>query len=153
MDSTRKRGVTFVQITAEPIDADSAADFVRDVRDGAVVSFSGVVRDDEGGPSVYRLEYEAFVEMAGKETVGIVRAARDRWAIRNVSVVHRLGSVGVCETSVVIAVSGVHRAEAFDACRYVIDRLKACVPIWKREVGASGSRWARGQRPGGGECG
>lgn len=110
---------------------------------GAVVTFAGVVRDrsDEGRP-VLGLSYEAHEEMAIAEFEQIALEARERFGASSVAVVHRIGDLNVGETAVAVAVSSQHRAEAFDACEYVIDELKARAPIWKRERYSDGtSEW------------
>ena len=101
---------------------------------GALVTFSGVVRDrsDDGRP-VCGLSYEAHEEMAIAEFEKIAREARERFGARGIAVVHRIGDLNVGEIAVAVAVSSPHRAEAFDACEYVIDELKARAPIWKRD--------------------
>ena len=111
---------------------------------GAVVLFSGTVRDHaEGRHDVQRLEYEAYEEMVVPKLAEIAAEARARWPmIGRVVLVHRVGTLGLGESSVVVAVSSPHRAEAFAAARYAIDALKVSVPVWKREVWAEGSEWA-----------
>jgi molybdopterin synthase catalytic subunit len=94
---------------------------------------------------VTHLVYEAFPEMAVPEMQKIADDARKRWPqIEAVSIVHRTGLLNVGETSVLIAVASAHRAEAFEACRFIIDSLKATVPIWKREHYADGASWIEG---------
>lgn len=111
---------------------------------GAVDVFIGTTRDHAGGKGVKALEYEAFELMAVKEIEKIAAEAKSRWKVENISVVHRLGRVPVGEASVVIAVASAHRAEAFEACRYIIDTLKESVPIWKREEFVDGTiAWSR----------
>ncbi len=125
-----------------PIDADEAYRAVRDDVDGAVVVFHGVVRNhsDGGRPTRY-LEYEAYATMAtaGMEEIGA--EIERRWGLSGVAMIHRIGRVTIGETSVVVAVASPHRGEAFDACEYAIDTLKANVPIWKKEVFEDGEVW------------
>ena len=129
-------------ITTEPIDADAVYRAVLRDRDGAVVTFHGVVRDNsDGGRAVRYLEYEAYAEMAEAQMRAIGEEIRRRWDIEDVAMVHRIGRVEIGEASVVIAVGSPHRGEAFDACEYAIDTLKATVPIWKKEVFADGDVW------------
>jgi molybdopterin synthase catalytic subunit len=111
---------------------------------GAVVLFSGTVRDHaEGRQDVQRLEYEAYEELVGPKLAEIAAEARARWPMTGrVVLVHRIGTLELGESSVVVAVSSPHRAEAFAAARYAIDALKVSVPVWKREVWAEGSEWA-----------
>lgn len=98
---------------------------------GALVTFSGIVREREGDGTITHLDYEHYAGMAERETAALVAAARARWPLRCVGVWHRVGAVGVAEASVVVAVSAGHRAESFEAARFLIDELKARVPIWK----------------------
>lgn len=110
---------------------------------GAVVLFSGTVRDHaEGRSDVERLEYEAYEEMVEPKLAEIAAEARTRWpTIGRIVLVHRVGSLALGESSVVAAVSAPHREEAFAAARFAIDALKVSVPVWKREVWAGGSDW------------
>lgn len=108
---------------------------------GAVVVFEGVVRSPSMGKDVLYLEYEAYEPMALAQMKTIVDEARSRWPLMAVFLHHRLGRIGVGETSVLALVSSPHRAEAFEACRHLIERLKADVPIWKKECFQDGSEW------------
>jgi molybdopterin synthase catalytic subunit len=118
-------------------------------RCGAVVVFSGTVRDHaDGREGVELLSYEAY-EPAAVERFGALAAeARRRWpAIGRVAMVHRLGILEVSESAVVVAVSAPHRDDAFEAARYVIDTLKETVPIWKHETWRDGADWGTGAAP------
>jgi molybdopterin synthase catalytic subunit len=128
-----------VRLVREPIDL-VALQAVTPA-DGALCLFVGVVRDHNGGRPVLRLEYEAYEEMALPLMEKIAAEARDRWRITDVRIVHRLGRLEIGETSVAVAVASPHRREAFEACRYAIDTLKATVPIWKKEFYADGAVW------------
>jgi molybdopterin synthase catalytic subunit len=131
-----------VRLTREPIDLvalQAASD-----ADGAVCLFVGVVRRDNGGRRVRHLEYEAYEEMALPLLEEIAAEARRRWGVTDVAIVHRLGRLEIGEASVAIAVASPHRAQAFDACRYAIETLKATVPIWKKEFYADGAVWLEG---------
>ncbi|XP_021906646.1 molybdopterin synthase catalytic subunit [Carica papaya] len=108
---------------------------------GAIATFSGTTRDTFEGKTVLELRYEAYVPMATRCIKSICSAARLSWKLHSIAVAHRLGPVPVGETSVFIAVSSVHRADALDACKFLIDELKASVPIWKKEVYANGEVW------------
>jgi len=112
--------------------------------DGAFCLFVGVVRNENAGRAVLHLEYEAFEEMA----LGLMREIEDAalrsWPVTGVGIVHRLGRLEIGEASVAVAVASPHRAEAFEACRYAIDALKATVPIWKKEFYADGAVWLEG---------
>jgi molybdopterin synthase catalytic subunit len=109
--------------------------------DGALCLFVGVVRNENKGRKVLYLEYEAFEEMALPLMEEIAAEARARWPITDLRMVHRLGRLEIGEPSVAVAVASPHRAEAFAACRFLIDTLKARVPIWKKEFYADGSAW------------
>ncbi len=113
-------------------------------RDGALALFVGVVRDENAGRAVLRLEYEAYEEMALSELEAIEREARRRWPITEIRIVHRLGRMEIGEASVAVAVASPHRDEAFEACRFAIDTLKRTVPIWKKEFYADGEVWLEG---------
>ncbi len=115
--------------------------------DGSVCTFVGVVRDHNAGKAVLHLEYEAFEEMALPLMEEIAAEARRRWPITALAMVHRLGRLAIGEASVAVAVTSPHRGDAFAACRYAIDTLKATVPIWKKEFYADGSVWLDGERP------
>jgi molybdopterin synthase catalytic subunit len=112
--------------------------------DGAACLFVGVVRSENRGRSVERLEYEAYEEMALPLMEEIAQEARRRFPVTAVRLVHRLGHLEVGEASVAVAAVSPHRNEAFAACRFVIDTLKAKVPIWKKEHYADGTAWLEG---------
>jgi molybdopterin synthase catalytic subunit len=121
------------RIVRRRIDLLALARAVRDPRAGAVVTFVGTTRNENAGRRVRRLEYEAFASMATKEMRRLAAEATRRWRLRKVAMVHRIGVVPVGEASVAIAVASGHRGETFEACRWLIDRLKEIVPIWKKE--------------------
>lgn len=112
---------------------------------GAVVSFFGTVRGKSSGKTVVRLEYEAHIRMAEKALKSIENDALKRWNIKKVFMIHRIGRVKVGEISVGIAASSPHRDEAFQACRYCIDKIKVAVPLWKKEIYPDGEKWIRGK--------
>jgi molybdopterin synthase catalytic subunit len=128
-----------VRLQREPIEL--AALHAVSARDGALCLFVGVVRNENGGRPVLRLEYEAYEEMALSLMTQIEAEVRARWPVTDVRMVHRLGPLAIGEASVAVAVASPHRAEAFAACRHAIDTLKAQVPIWKKEFYADGSEW------------
>jgi molybdopterin synthase catalytic subunit len=116
---------------------------------GAVASFVGVVRDHHAGRRVVELAYESYGPMAEAECARIIAEAESRWPVR-VALKHRLGRLLVGDSAVAIVAAGAHRAEAFEACRYVIEELKSRVPIWKRERYADGTEaWVDPTAPGG----
>ncbi|MCS7021609.1 MAG: molybdenum cofactor biosynthesis protein MoaE [Gemmataceae bacterium] len=128
-----------ISLTRQAIDYQALTEAVRDPQHGAVVLFLGTVRDRTGEQATARLEYEAYAAMAEREMRRVVEAAQQRWPQTRIALIHRLGTLEVGEVSVAVAVSAPHRAEAFAACRYVIDTLKATVPIWKKEIGPDGT--------------
>ena len=130
---------TLVRLVREPIDVSSL--MARAAGDGAVALFIGVVRNGNRGREVLRLEYEAYEEMALPLMEEISAEAARRFPVTDVRIVHRLGRLEIGEASVAVAVSSPHRAQAFAACRFAIDSLKAQVPIWKKELYADGSEW------------
>jgi molybdopterin synthase catalytic subunit len=121
------------RITGEAIDASAPMDLLHDARAGACVTFEGRVRDTSDGRGVRSLEYEAYVPLAEKEGERILAEAREKFRIIGAACVHRTGSLALGEVAVRAAVTAGHRAEAFEACRYIIDETKARVPIWKKE--------------------
>ena len=136
------------EITDRPIDLERLQAAVRDPAAGAVVTFVGTTRNENVGRRVIRLEYEAFAGMAQKEMRRLAITARKRWPLRRVAMAHRIGVVPVGEASVGIAVSSGHRHEAFEACHWLIDRLKEIVPIWKKEHFRGGQVWIGPQQGG-----
>jgi len=113
--------------------------------DGAIVIFDGVVRNHSRNRKTLYLEYEAYEPMALQKLQELASEAVQRFAVRNVALVHRLGRIEIGESSVLIAVYSAHRAAAFDACRWLIDTLKRTVPIWKKEYFEDGAVWADGE--------
>ena len=130
-----------VRLTHDPIDHTTLTEAVRRPGCGAVVTFLGTVRDLTGVEVTEALEYEAYPPMAVRTMAEISAEVGSRWPVGDVALVHRLGRLGVGEISVAVAVSSPHRADAFAACRYAIDRLKEVVPIWKKDVGPARSEW------------
>ncbi len=133
-----------IQITREPLDRNALIASVAHESAGGIVTFEGVVRDTARGKQVRYLEYDVYPEMAEQQIRAIVAEAERRWGVERVAVAHRFGRLEIGEASVVIVVATPHRAEAFDACRYIIDTLKATVPIWKKEVATDGEEWVEG---------
>lgn len=122
---------------------------------GGIDLFIGTVRNHAGGKPVGRLEYSAYHPMAMDILEEIEREVRARWPVHNVIMIHRVGTLSVGDVAVVTAVAAAHRAEAFDACRFAIERVKADVPIWKKEFGPGDAdgEWkanaVQGERTGG----
>ncbi|MFQ5594097.1 MAG: molybdenum cofactor biosynthesis protein MoaE, partial [Anaerolineae bacterium] len=117
-----------IAIVKEPIDTNQLVEAVEDPGAGAICTFLGVVRDNNLGREVDYLEYEAYPDMAVPAMQCIADEIRERWDVIEVAIVHRVGRLEIGEASVGIAVSSPHRAEAFAACHYAIDRLKETVP-------------------------
>jgi molybdopterin synthase catalytic subunit len=132
-------------LTRQPIDAERLMAAVKQGEDGAVVVFDGIVRNNSRGRQTLYLDYEAYEEMAAKQMRALAAEVRTRFGVRQVTLIHRLGRLAVGETSVFIAVASAHRAQAFEACRWLIDTLKKTVPIWKKETFADGAVWADGE--------
>ncbi len=128
-----------VTLTTDPIDYHALTESVCRPDCGAVVLFLGTVRELTEGRVTAALDYEAYPQMAEKKMAEIEADTRRRWPVGAIALVHRLGHLDVGEVSVAVAVSCPHRAEAFEACRHAIDRLKELVPIWKKENWADGT--------------
>lgn len=133
------------RITKAAISAEELAKPLKAPADGAVVLFEGIVRDPLGGRRTLYLEYEAYEPMALRKMEEIGIEAREKFRIDGIGIAHRTGRLEIGETSVAIAVTAAHRHAAFEACHYLIDRLKQVVPIWKKEYFADGAVWAEGE--------
>ena len=134
----------FLQITRELLDRNALIASVTDPGTGGIVVFEGVVRDNARGKQIRFLEYDVYPEMAIQQIREILAEAERRWNVDRVAVAHRIGRLEIGEASVIIVVATPHRAEAFEACRYIIDTLKTSVPIWKKEVAMNGEEWVEG---------
>lgn len=128
-------------LTDDPIDPQALVRKVMRPSDGAYVLFEGVVRNHHEGKAVESIFYDAYRPMAEKEMDAIVRDLQSRFPDVALTVVHRLGHLAVGDSSIAIVASSPHRAEAFEACRMTIDRIKETVPIWKKERGPDGEEW------------
>jgi molybdopterin synthase catalytic subunit len=128
-------------LSDEPLSLDRAVDEVRDEQAGAIATFTGTTRIQSRGRTVTHLEYEAYEGMAEQVMAKIAEGLRARYELTAVAIHHRVGRVGIGETSVVIAVSAQHRQDALAACKDAIDELKEHVPLWKKEVYAGGEEW------------
>jgi molybdopterin synthase catalytic subunit len=133
-----------IQFTREPLDRNALIAAVSHASVGGIVIFEGVVRDQARGKQIRYLEYDAYPEMAEQQIRVIVDEAQKRWGVEHVAVAHRFCRLEIGEASVIIVVATPHRAEAFEACRYIIDTLKTTVPIWKKEVATNGEEWVEG---------
>lgn len=134
-----------VELVRDWIDSARYIDNAKNAADGAAVVFDGIVRDNSRGRRTLHLDYEAYEEMALRQMRELANQALTRFAIRHVTLVHRLGRLEIGETSVLIVVAAAHRGAAFDANRWLIDTLKQTVPIWKKETFADGAVWADGE--------
>jgi molybdopterin synthase catalytic subunit len=134
-----------IKITEKQIDVQKVIDAATCLEAGAIDAFIGTVRNNAHGKSVRWLEYEAFESMAVAEIKKIVEEASQKWNILGWAVSHRVGTLKPGEVAVVIAVSTGHRKESFEACQFIIDTIKAKVPIWKKEVFEDGEEWVSAQ--------
>ena len=142
---SQRKPPTVVRLVREPIQAEALVAAAKQGEDGAVVVFDGIVRNNSRGRQTLHLDYEAYEEMATKQMNELAREAITRFGVRHVSIIHRLGRLQVGETSVLIIVASAHRAQAYEASRWLIDTLKKTVPIWKKETFVDGAVWADGE--------
>jgi molybdopterin synthase catalytic subunit len=143
------QGDNWLELTSESLSTEGALAWANRPSCGAVACFVGTVRDNaEGHRGVESIDYEAYTDQVLPRFEAIAEAARERWDdLGGVVVWHRLGHIVLGEASVVVVVSSPHRAEAFEACRYLIDTLKATTPIWKHETWEGGTDWSLASRP------
>ena len=139
-----------LSISEEAIDIETLLESVKDDAAGATVLFLGTVRNHSNNDyAVSGIYYEAYIRMAQETMAKIEAEAIKRWNLKKFAAMHRIGNLKIGEISVAIAVSSEHRAEAFEAARYAIDRIKTEVPIWKKEMtGDKGGVWAEGTQVG-----
>jgi molybdopterin synthase catalytic subunit len=130
-----------IAVTQEEIDVQHLIEWVQDRNCGAVCTFMGTVREFTHGKRTLYLEYEAYQEMAEKMMEKIGNEVLEKFQCTKIAAVHRVGRLDIGEVAVAIAVSAPHRKDAFEGCRYAIDRIKEFVPIWKKEYGEDGSYW------------
>ena len=142
--STISGGYTEQMVTASPLDPAAVVASVARSGDGAVATFVGLVRDHNAGRKVLWLDYEAFVPLAVKAFAQIAAEAAEKWPGARMAIHHRTGRVAIGEASVAIAAASPHRADAFAACRYAIERVKQIAPIWKHEYFEGGEIWIEG---------
>ena len=134
-----------VRVTADPLSVDEALAAVADPGAGGTCVFMGTVRDHSEAGDVTGLRYEAWEELAVTRLQELADELAEKWPVKKVAILHRTGDLSVGEASVVIACSAPHRADAFEACRQGIERLKEDVPIWKKEELTSGeAHWVMG---------
>lgn len=135
----------WLELIGDPLPVVEAARWVERPDCGAVVVFTGLVRDHaEGRSGVTGLDYEAYSEAAQARLAELASEARRRWDLGRIACLHRVGHLGVGEPAVVVAISSAHREAAFDAARWCIDTLKSSVPIWKKETWDGGQDWGTG---------
>jgi molybdopterin synthase catalytic subunit len=133
--------MTDIQLQTTPLSEAACRQFVADDKAGAIVLFSGTVRNQTQGKAVLRLEFEAYAPMAVAEMRKIAEQAVLQFDVLKICIHHRVGILEIGDIPVVIAVSAKHRAAAFEACRFCIDTLKQTVPIWKKEIFEDGAVW------------
>lgn len=136
--------VVRAELRSAALDVARLVSEVADPSCGGIATFLGVVRDEDEGRKVLALTYDAYDSLAASQLRSVAEEALQRWPDARIAVEHRTGRLIVGEASVAIAVACPHRAEAFACCRFVIDRVKEAVPIWKREESAEGARWLEG---------
>ncbi len=148
MTPARQTDGDWVAIFSEELPLEAVARSVADPTAGGIAVFIGTTRENHSaGRELLALDYEAYEEMALQQLHDLARRAQERWPIVRLTMLHRVGRVKLAEASVAIAVSTPHRAEAFEACRWLIDTLKAEVAIWKKEIWSDGSgTWSGGQQ-------
>lgn len=140
----RNRAVPEVMVTKRKLDLDALIRRVESPGAGAILVFLGVVRDNSKGKAVDHLEYEAYPEMAETSMRDISAEIAARWQDVRVAMAHRTGKIKIGEPSLIITVSAPHRGEAYAASRYAIERVKAILPVWKKEFASDGEHWVEG---------
>jgi molybdopterin synthase catalytic subunit len=128
-------------LTDEPIDTAALARRTMRRSDGACVVFEGIVRDHHEGKAVESIFYDAYRPMAEKEIAKIVTDIQSQYSDVRMTVLHRLGQLGIGDVSIAIVCTSPHRSESYEASRLLIDRIKETVPIWKKERGPGGEEW------------
>ena len=130
-----------IELTENILDPEKITAQVRRDTNGSVITFLGTTRDNFEGKTVLTLEYEAFDEMAVKKLKEVRMELMAEFGIEEMAISHRIGTVGIGEISLVVAIGSPHRKEGFKACQEAVDRIKEVVPIWKKEIYQDGSRW------------
>ena len=133
-------------LTDEPINTSRVLSTVLSERAGANVLFTGTTRQETDGVITDWLEYDAYKPLAERECIRLYEQAVEKFKIMKCSIVHRLGKVAVGEVSIAVAVSAVHRAEAFASASWLLDRIKEDVPVWKRQVSDTGTFWVHPEK-------
>lgn len=137
---SREKITMMAKIQRDRIDIEELVEMTRNVESGALVTFQGTVRKFSGDTEVVSLHYEAYEDMAVSKMNRILEDAKEKFGVIDINVIHRIGDLSLTEDSVVICVSSEHRADAFKACKYVIDAIKTDVPIWKQDIASSGEK-------------
>jgi len=132
------------RVTSDPLDVSAVSAIVSSADCGAVATFVGLVRNENGGRRVLWLDYEAYEPLAVKAFARIDEEAGERWPSIGLAIHHRVGRLEIGDASVIIAATSPHRAEAFAACRYAIERIKQIAPVWKHEHFEGGETWIEG---------
>lgn len=131
-------------VTRKPLNTDALIKRVAFPGAGAIITFIGVVRDNSHGKTVRYLEYEAYPEMAEQILRDLIAEVNSRWSDVRVAIAHRIGKIKIGQASLVIAVAAPHRPEAYQASRYTLERIKAVLPVWKKEFATDGESWVEG---------
>ena len=132
-----------IAIQTDDVDIGALINAAKQSRTGAVVVFDGIVRDDD----IIEMELEAYEEVALKELERIADDAKQKFNLQSVDIIHRIGHLAVGENILIIVVSAGHREEAYAGSRFIIEAIKAGVPIWKKELTRDGGRWVPGDHP------
>ena len=136
----------FIEVTRDELIQQKLYDFCVTENTGAVDIFVGTVRDHFDGRKVQSIDYHGYSEMAESVLLNIVKKTSEQWPINRIAIQHRLGLLQVKDISVIIAVSSPHRADAFSACRFIIEEIKKDLPVWKKENFLDGqAEWKNGQ--------
>lgn len=130
-----------IELSLEPLSIDPTFKFLQSSEAGGICLFIGTIRNKNQGKEVNALTMEAYSPMAIKQMEGLISMAGEKWPIIKTAVCHRTGPLAIGDIAVIIGVTCIHRAEAFEACQWLIDNLKKEVPIWKNEFYADGSSW------------
>jgi molybdopterin synthase catalytic subunit len=135
-----------IEITSEDFSVDDVLRSMKEQANGAIVSFVGIVRGENEGRVVDRIEVQAYEEMARRQLEDIRRDALQKFGVNHIAIFHRVGVLEVSDNIVLIAVGGAHRDESFKACRFVLEELKAKAPLWKKEFTTDGSYWVEDEK-------
>lgn len=135
-----------IEITSEDFSVDDVLRSMKKQTNGAIVSFTGIVRGENEGRTVDRIEVQAYKEMALRQLEDIRKQALQKFGVNHITIIHRVGVLEVSDNIVLIAVGGAHRDESFKACRFVLEELKAKAPLWKKEFTTDGSYWVEDEK-------